>query len=88
METTRLSSKGQVIIPKGIRESRHWSPGMELQVLDAGDGILLKPMAPFDESSLQDVAGCLKRDGGTALSLDEMNAAIRKGVRKGWRGRG
>lgn len=88
METTRLSSKGQVIIPKAIRESRHWSPGMELQVLDTGDGILLKPMAPFDVTSLQDVAGCLKRDRGSALSLVEMNAAIRKGVRREWRDRG
>jgi AbrB family looped-hinge helix DNA binding protein len=43
LETTRLSSKGQVIIPKTIRESRHWSPGLELQVIDAGDGELPKP---------------------------------------------
>lgn len=87
VETTRLSSKGQVIIPKTIRESRHWSPGLELQIIDAEDGVLLKPMAPFEESLLQDVAGCLKRDREAPMSKDEVTAAVRKGVREAWRGR-
>ncbi|PZN73131.1 MAG: hypothetical protein DM484_23225 [Candidatus Methylumidiphilus alinenensis] len=29
METTRLSSKGQVILPKSVRDAHHWSPGSE-----------------------------------------------------------
>lgn len=87
METTRMSSKGQVIIPKAIRESRHWSPGMELQVIDTGDGVILKPKALFEESQLQDVAGFLRRDRKAPLGEAEMTAAIRKGVREAWRGR-
>jgi AbrB family looped-hinge helix DNA binding protein len=87
METTRLSSKGQVIIPKTIRDSRHWSPGLELQIIDSEEGVLLKPMAPFEESVLQDVAGCLKREGEAPMNKDEVTEAIRKGVREAWRGR-
>ena len=30
METTRLSSKGQVIIPKRLRDAHHWLAGQEL----------------------------------------------------------
>jgi AbrB family looped-hinge helix DNA binding protein len=63
METMRLSSKGQVIIPKDFRASHHWNPGLELQVIDAGEGILLKPRAPFEKTSLKDVAGCLNGRG-------------------------
>ena len=29
METTRLSSKGQVIIPKTLRDAHHWLAGQE-----------------------------------------------------------
>lgn len=32
METTRLSSKGQVILPKSIRDARHWAPGAEFEI--------------------------------------------------------
>ncbi len=60
METTKLSSKGQVIIPKAVRSTHQWQVGLELMVIDMGDGILLKPRAPFEATALSDVAGLLK----------------------------
>jgi AbrB family looped-hinge helix DNA binding protein len=60
METTKLSSKGQVIIPKGMRDAHQWVAGLELTVTDTGDGILLRPKAPFADTELNDVAGILK----------------------------
>ena len=80
MESTKLSSKGQVIIPKHIRSSYHWETGQELIVIDTGDGILLKPKAPFSKSTLSGVAGCLKYQG-TAKTIDDMNAAVAKGLK-------
>lgn len=47
MEITKLSSEGQVIIPKFLREAHHWEVGQELIAIDTGDGILLKPKKPF-----------------------------------------
>ena len=32
METTRLSSKGQLVLPKAIREADHWGEGTEFSV--------------------------------------------------------
>jgi len=80
MNITRLSSKGQVIIPKPLRASHHWETGQELVVVDVGDGILLKPKTPFEETSIKDVASCL-RYKGKSKSLDDMNAAISKGIK-------
>ena len=34
MQTTTLSSKGQVIIPKALRATRQWGPGTRLEVHD------------------------------------------------------
>ena len=80
MESTKLSSKGQVIIPKHIRSSYHWETGQELIVIDTGDGILLKPKAPFSKSTLSEVAGSLKYQGA-AKTIDDMNTAVAKGLK-------
>jgi len=85
MKTTRMSSKGQVIIPKALREIHHWEEGQELIAIDMGDGILLKPKKPFSETTLDNVAGCLKHRG-TPKSLEEMEDAIRQGVEELWNG--
>ena len=79
MKVTRLSSKGQIIIPKPLRASHRWEVGQELVVVDMGDGILLKPKSPFEETSIKDVASCLGYKG-KAKTLDDMEAAISKGI--------
>jgi AbrB family looped-hinge helix DNA binding protein len=86
MEVTRLSSKGQVIIPKALRAAHHWEAGQELIAIDVGDGILLKPKKPFPETTLAQVAGCLKYRGNSKSS-DEIEDAIRQGVMAQWHGR-
>jgi AbrB family looped-hinge helix DNA binding protein len=75
METTRLSSKGQVILPKSIRASHQWEPGVEFAVEDTPDGVLLRPLKPFEATRLQDVVGCTGYQG-PARTLEEMDAAI------------
>ena len=60
METTRLSTKGQIILPKNIRTSRAWEPGTEFTVEESGDGILLRPAGRFPETDLDEIAGCLR----------------------------
>lgn len=79
METTRLSSKGQIIIPKAIRESRGWGPGVEFVVENRSEGVLLRPAQPFAPTTLEEVLGCTGYTG-PRRSLAEMEAAIRKGV--------
>ena len=80
METSKLSSKGQVVIPKSLRVAHHWEAGQELVVVDVGDGILFKSKSPFVEKSIDEVASCLKYSGATK-SLADMESAIGKGVR-------
>ena len=75
METTRLSSKGQIILPKAVRESHHWGPGTDFSVEDTGDGVLLRPLKTARLTRLDDVVGCL-RVNGPARKVKEMDAAI------------
>lgn len=83
MEVTRLSSTGQVIIPKALRDAHRWEAGQELIAIDMGDGILLKPKSPFEETTLENVAGCLKYRG-KPKSIDDLEDAIRQGVAEQW----
>jgi len=81
MQTTKLSSKGQVIIPKTLRSRYNWNTGQKLSVIDTGDGILLKPSRTFRKTELEMVAGILKYSG-KAVSITEMEEAIKKGARE------
>lgn len=82
MATTRLSTKGQLIIPKEIRERHGWVPGAELEVEDRGDHVELRlAEEDFPETSLEDLIGCTGYQG-PAYSVEEMNAAIAEAARK------
>ena len=74
-QTTMLSTKGQVILPKVVRDHRGWKPGMKLTVEETAEGVLLKPEPLFPPTTLDEVYGCLKWEG-QAKTLEEMDAGI------------
>lgn len=87
LQTTRLSSKGQVIIPKSIRALHGWDNGQEFIVEETEQGILLRPYtaASLPKTHLSQVAGCLKnRYKGKAKTVEEMDAAIAQGIKESW----
>lgn len=48
MDTTTVSSKFQVVIPKRVRRLMGISPGQKLQVIAYGERIELLPLEPMD----------------------------------------
>ncbi len=79
--STTLSTKGQVILPKVIRESRRWPPGTRLIVEETPEGIMLKPAPLFAATRLEDVAGMLAKDG-PVRSVEDMDEAIAREIRR------
>jgi len=45
MDTTTLTSKGQLVIPKAVRDALHLKPGTSLSVTTDGDRIVLEPIS-------------------------------------------
>lgn len=86
MDTTRLSSKGQLVLPKSIRDADDWGEGTEFTVERVAEGVLLRPLRPVPPTRLEDVVGSAGYHG-PPRSLADMEQAIRKGV-KARRGRG
>ena len=80
-DTTVLSQKGQVVIPKRVRRERGWEPGLRLVVEPTSDGLTLRPL----EATRVDVAASLRgvlRYRGPRKSLADMEAGIRTGARR------
>ncbi|MBM4037937.1 MAG: AbrB/MazE/SpoVT family DNA-binding domain-containing protein [Planctomycetes bacterium] len=75
MAAARLSTKGQLVIPKVIRDRLGLHPGdrVDFVVQDNGD-VVVRP-AVVDVRSLK---GMLHRPGMRAVSIEEMNRAIRE----------
>ena len=75
METVALSSKGQFVLTKSIRDLHHWGAGTRFVVIDRGSEVVLKPAAPFAPTAFESPdccpVGMVKR-----LSLAEMEQAI------------
>jgi AbrB family looped-hinge helix DNA binding protein len=80
-QTTKLSSKGQVVVPKALRDARTWHPGTEFVVEEVAGGILLRPVRPFRPTTFDEVFGCLKYSG-RPRTLREMDRAIAKRVKE------
>ena len=81
METTKLSSKGQIIIPKWLRDAYRWDAGLEFVVIDTGEGILLRPNRPFEPTTLDEVAGSLP-NAGKSRTVEEMAADLQRSIRE------
>ena len=81
IEMTKLSTKGQIVLPLRIRNSRAWNSGTEFTVEEMGDGILLRPISALPPSSLDMVAGCLHYKG-KPKTLAQMRTAIAQQVAK------
>ncbi len=66
MQTTQMSSKGQVIIPKDIRARRHWLPGTRLVAEETPEGVLLRTARRTGTLSLNDGLAALHALAGVA----------------------
>lgn len=72
--TTKLSSKGQVVLPKSVRISRGWKPGTELVVRERDNGVLLEPKRT-KRGSMDRLFGVLPYSG-RPKTLKQMDDAI------------
>ena len=73
--TTTISTKGQVVLPIGIRRALRWEAGTRLAVENTPEGVLLKPAPVFADTRSDDVFGCLAYEG-RPKSLAEMEAGV------------
>ena len=80
-QTTKLSTKGQVVLPKSLRAAYRWKPGTEFVVQESAGGILLVPKAVGRSRTWQDILGCIPYSG-RRKSIREMDEGVAAEARK------
>jgi AbrB family looped-hinge helix DNA binding protein len=76
----KISSKGQLVLPKDLRERRGMVEGAEVDVEEVQEGVLLKLVRGPEGASLADLVGCTGYRG-PRKSLEDMEVAVRKNAR-------
>lgn len=79
--TTKLSSKGQVVLPKRVRSRLHLRPGVTLICRVEGDSIVLTPEHPITDSPRivtdpKTGLSITKSPGQTRVTADDVRAAM------------
>lgn len=86
MYVTKLSSKGQMVVPKVVRDALDLPVGAELtvEVADGGFVVRRKLKTTLPRTTVDQVAGMLKYDG-PPITLEDMQRGIDEELRERWR---
>jgi AbrB family looped-hinge helix DNA binding protein len=77
MTAVVFSSKGQLVIPKALRDAKGFAAGVKVEVVDHPDGVLVKRVPQRTKRPVSELVGFLKDTyKGPAVSVEEMNDAI------------
>jgi AbrB family looped-hinge helix DNA binding protein len=78
LATTRLSSKGQIVIPEEIRTRMGLKPGAQFVVMGEGDVVILKSISPPSMEEFDELIAKVREQARRAgLRQKDIAAAIR-----------
>lgn len=77
MEEAKVTSKGQITIPKKIREKLNINPGDKVTFSENEEGDLV---IKSNKKSILRLAGILHRPDQEKVTIEEMNEAVKEAV--------
>jgi AbrB family looped-hinge helix DNA binding protein len=79
---TSLSAKGQIVVPKAVRDRLGWREGAAFEVIEHAGSISLRPVPePGRARSVEDIWAAIRSRGcytGSRISDDDINKAGRE----------
>ena len=79
LATTRLSSKGQVVIPEDVRQRLGLKPGVQFVVVGEGDVVILKTISPPSMKDFDDLVSKVRSQARRAgVKPVDVAAAVKK----------
>ncbi len=77
--TIELAQRGQVTIPKSLREQYNWETGQQFSIIDLGGVVVMSPRTSKVVALANQLRDNLIKDGAT---LEDMLAELRR-IREG-----
>ncbi len=88
MARTKVSSRGQVVLPASIPAGKGWGPGTELEVVDQGNGVFLRKRSRREELfppiTIEEFLARRPKYEGPPITDEQMREAILEEARRRW----
>ncbi len=88
MASTKVSSRGQVVLPASIRARKGWGPGTELEVVDRGNEVVLRRRSRraelYPPITMEEALARLPRYEGPPVSDEEIETELAQYIRRDW----
>jgi AbrB family looped-hinge helix DNA binding protein len=92
MATTRLSSKGQLVLPKSVRDARGWEGGTVFDVIDGGRNAITlvkrEPETAGRKMTLQELRKLALKYDGPPVTDKMINEAVLAEAKRRWHAKG
>ena len=92
METIRMSSKGQVIVPKAVRDANGWAEGTMLTVINGGKaGVTFKELEPETKArnlTVDEFLAIIPVYAGPEITDEMMREGINAEAKRRWHAKG
>lgn len=83
----KLSSKGQIVLPKAVRDAHGLKAGSEVELVDDGENIVLRPVRSttvIKRISMEEFLAKRTRYDGPPITDEMMRKAIDEEARRRW----
>lgn len=84
----KLSSKGQIVVPKSVRDAHGWKEGMEFEFVESGTGVTIQPVQEYDPRfppvTAEEFLARRIRHKAPPVSLEEMERAVLEEAARRW----
>jgi AbrB family looped-hinge helix DNA binding protein len=84
----KISSKGQLVIPKSVRDAHGWDEGTELEFVEAGSEVSLRTARKsdprFPPTTWEELRKHRIKYDGPPVSIEDMNKAVLEEAARRW----
>ncbi len=80
--TSTISAKGQITVPKAVRDKLGLRPGARVEFELTAEGVLLRKGHRGGVRAVDRVLGILKREASTDSLIDDMRGPVPASVRR------
>ncbi len=80
--TSTISAKGQITVPKAVRDTLGLRPGARVEFELTTEGVLLRKGQRGGVRAVDRVLGILKREASTDSLIDDMRGAVPASLRR------